>query len=76
MIPDRLEITAMTKLTNQITKAQEEYMSNSKQPDLPMYKHTEIQRPEDIIPPTYEVRIKSARLKKQKKYDKLMSKAF
>ena len=41
-----------------------------------MYKHTEIQRHEDIIPPTYEVRIKHARLKKQEKYDKLMSKGF
>ena len=41
-----------------------------------MYKHTAIQRPEDIIQPTYEVRMKSARQKKQEKYDKLMSKAF
>ena len=41
-----------------------------------MYKVTDLQRPEDIIPPTYEVRIKNARLKKQEKYDKLMSKAF
>jgi hypothetical protein len=66
----------MTDLKNQITKAQEEYKSNNKQPDLPMYKHTAIQRPEDIIQPTYEVRMKSARQKKQEKYDKLMSKAF
>ena len=41
-----------------------------------MYKHTEIQRPEDIIPPTYEVRMKNARQKKQEKYDKLASTAF
>ncbi len=42
-----------------------------------MYKHTEIQRPEDIIPPTYEVRMKNARQnKKQEKYNKLASKAF
>ena len=41
-----------------------------------MYKTTDFQRPEDTIPPTYEVRIKNGRLKKQKKYDKLMSKAF
>ena len=66
----------MTKLKNQITKAQEAYKANNKQPDLPMYKHTEIQNPEDIIPPTYEVRMKNARQKKQKKYYKLASKAF
>ena len=69
------EINAMTKLTNQSTKAQEEYKSNNKQPELPMYKATDLQRPEDILPPTYAVRIKSARLKKQEKYDKLMPKA-
>ena len=69
-------INPMTKLKNQIIKAQEEYITNNKQPDLPMYKHTEIQNPEDIIPPTYEVRMKNARQKKQDKYDKLASKAF
>ena len=37
-----------------------------------MYKHTDFQRPEDILPPTYEVRITSARMKNQNKYDKLM----
>ena len=47
----------MTKLTNQILKAQEEYKRTNKQPYLPMSKHTEIQRPEDIVPPSYEVRI-------------------
>ena len=41
-----------------------------------MYKTTDLQKPEDITPPTYDVRIKNACLKKQKKYDKLMSKAF
>ena len=42
-----------------------------------MYKTTDLHRPEDIIPPTYEVRMKNARqTKKQKKYDKLASKAF
>ena len=66
----------MTQLNNQITKAQEEYKSNNKQPDLPIYKVTDLQRTEHIIPPTYGVRIKNARLKKQDKYDKLMSKAF
>ena len=75
-MPEHTDIHAMTKLNNQITKAQEEYKSNNKQPDLLMYKHTEILRPEDIEPPLYEVRIKNARLKKQEKYDKLMLKAF
>ena len=66
----------MTKLKNQITKAQEEYKSNNKQPYLPMYKVTDLHRPEDIIPPTCEVRMKSARQKNQANYDKLTSKAF
>jgi hypothetical protein len=38
-----------------------------------MYKHTEIQRPEPIIPPTSEVIMKSVRQKKQETYEKLMS---
>jgi hypothetical protein len=49
----------MTKFNNQTTKSQVDYTSNNKQPDLPMYKHTEIQRPEPIIPPTFEVRLKT-----------------
>ena len=47
----------MPKLNNQITKAQDNYKSNNKQPDLPMHKVTYLQRPEDIMPPTYEVRM-------------------
>ena len=70
------EINAMTKLKTQVTTAQEEYKSNNKQPDLPMYKTTDLQRPADILLPTCEVRIKNARLKKQKKDDKLTSKVF
>ena len=34
---DDIEINAVRKLKNQITKAQEEYKSNNKHPDLPMY---------------------------------------
>ena len=49
----------MTKLKNQIPKAQEEYKSNNKQPELPMYKHGDVQRPEDILPTTYAVIIKT-----------------
>ena len=41
-----------------------------------MYKHTEIQKCDGIIPPTHAVRMKSARMKKQEKYDKLMSNAL
>jgi hypothetical protein len=41
-----------------------------------MYKATDVQRPEDIVAPTYEVRMKNAREKKQEKYDKLTSNAF
>ena len=66
----------MTKLKNQITKAQEEYKANNKQPEPPMYKTTDLHRPEEIIPPTYEVRMKNARQRKQEKYDELASKAF
>ena len=72
---EQTEINPMAKLKNQILKAQEEYITNNRQPDLPMYK-TEGHRPEEIIPPTYEVRMKNARQKKQEKYDKLASKAF
>ena len=73
---DNTDINPMTKLKNQITKAQEDYKANNKQLEPPMYKHTTRQNPEDIIPPEYEVRMKSAREKKQEKYDKLASKAF
>jgi hypothetical protein len=74
---DEIETDPMNKLkTNQITKAQKEYKSNNKQPDLPMYKATDVQRPEDIVAPTHEVRMKKAREKKQDKYDKLTSNAF
>ena len=41
-----------------------------------MYKTTDSQRPEDILPPTYEVRIQNARMTKQEKYNKLPPKAF
>ena len=50
-------------------------MINNKKSDLPMYKPNIILRPEDIEP-TYEVRMKTARQKKQDKYDKLALKAF
>jgi hypothetical protein len=73
---DEIETDPMKKLKNQITKAQKEYKSNNTQPDLIMYKATDVQRPEDIVAPTYEVRMKKAREKKQEKYDKLTSNAF
>ena len=73
---DDIEIDAMTKLKNQITKAQEDYITNNKKSDLPMYEVSRVLRPGDIEPPLYEVRMKSARQKKQEKYDKLMLNAF
>ena len=73
---DDIEIDAMTKLKNQITKAQDEYIIINRKSDLPMYEVDKILKSEDVIPPTYEVRMKNAREKKQDKYDKLMSKAF
>ena len=66
-IYDNRNINPMTKLKNQITKAQEDYKANNKQLEPPMYKHTTRQNPEDIIPPEYEVRMKSAREKKNKR---------
>ena len=41
-----------------------------------MYKVNESLRPEDIEPPTYEVRMKHACQKKQEKYDTLTLRAF
>ena len=53
-----------------------EYKSNTKQPELLMYKHKEIQKPEATIPPMCAVRVNNARQKKQDNYDKLTSRAF
>ena len=55
-------------------KAEEEYIINKKA-DLSMYKANNVLRTEDIEP-TYELRMKTIRQKKQEKYDKLASKAF
>jgi hypothetical protein len=63
----------VNKIINKNVKKQE---SNNNKSDLPMYNNRDVQRPEAIIPPTYEVRMKNAREKKQEKYDKLASKAF
>jgi hypothetical protein len=63
----------MNNIINTNVKKQE---SNNNKSDLPMYNNRDVQRPEAIIPPTYEVRMKNAREKKQEKYDKLASKAF
>ena len=41
-----------------------------------MYNHNEIQKCDAIIPPSHEVRMNSARMKKQEEYDKLMSNVF
>jgi hypothetical protein len=76
LLSEEIENHPMNELKKQITKTTEEYKSNNKQPELPMYKHTEIQRPEQIIPPTSEVIMKHARQKNQEKYEKLVSKAF
>jgi hypothetical protein len=76
VISDEIETDPMNKLKIQITKAQKEYKPNNTQPDLPMHKHIEIQAPEVITPPAYEVRMKNARAKQQEKYDKLTSNAF
>ena len=72
---DGIEMDDMTKLKNQITKAQDDYMLKHRKSDLPMYTYTKVSKPEDIVPPLSEVRMKNAREKKQEKYDKLMLKA-
>jgi hypothetical protein len=41
-----------------------------------MYKATYVQRPEAIVAPTYEVRMKNTKEKNQETYDKLTSNAF
>ena len=56
----------MTTLKQQITKAQDEYILNHINSDLPMYEVNEVSRPEDIEPPLYEVRMKSARQKNKR----------
>jgi hypothetical protein len=63
----------MNKIINTNVKKQE---SNNNKSDLSIYTNRDTQRPEAIIPPTYEVNMKNAREKKQDKYDKLASKAF
>ena len=51
--------------------------NNKTNTELPIYTVKDVLlRPEDIYPPLYEVRMKSARWKKQQKHAKLMSKAF
>ena len=73
---DGIEMDDMTKLKNQITKAQDGYMLKHRKSDLPMYTYNKVSKPEDIVPPLQEVRMKNAREKKQEKYDELMLKAF
>ena len=73
---DNTEINPMTKLTHQITKAQEDYKANNKELEPPMHKVEDSHKTENIIQPTYEVIMKSARGKTKEKYHKLKSKAF
>ena len=74
IVMNNIKSDNITKLKHQLMKAEEEYIINKKA-DLSMYKANNVLRPEDIEP-TYEVRMKTARQKKQKKYDKLTLKAF
>jgi hypothetical protein len=63
----------MNKIISTNVKKQE---SNDNQIALSVFNNMEIQRLEALKRPTYEVRMKNAREKKQEKYDKLASKAF
>ena len=55
---DDIELDAMTKLKNQITKAQEEHMINNNKSDLLMYQVNEVSRRQT---PVDEVRMNNAR---------------
>jgi hypothetical protein len=59
-----------------ITKNVKKQESNDNEMTLSEFNIMEIQRLEALQRPTYEVRMKNAREKKQEKYDKLASKAF
>ena len=63
---DNTDINPMTKLKNQVTKAQEEYQANNTHPDPPMYKVEDSHKPETIIQPTYEVIMKTTREKNKR----------
>jgi hypothetical protein len=63
----------MNDIINTNVKKQE---SNDNEMSLSEFNNMEIKRLEALIIPTYEVRMKNAREKKQEKYDKLASKAF
>jgi hypothetical protein len=63
----------INKIINKNVKKQE---SNDNEMTLSEFNIMEIQRLEALQRPTYEVRMKNAREKKQEKYDKLASKAF
>ena len=67
------EFNTMTKLKNKIIKVQE---SDNNSMELSEFNNMEIKRLEALKISTYEVRMKTAREKKQEKYDKLTSKAF
>jgi hypothetical protein len=76
LISEELENIQCISLKIKLQRHKKNIRQTIKQPDLPMYKPTEIQRPEPMIPPTSAVRMKHARQKKHEKSDKLMSKAF
>jgi hypothetical protein len=59
-----------------ISKNVKKQESNDNEMTLSEFNNMEIKRLEALIRTTYEVRMKSAREKKQDKYDKLASKAF
>jgi hypothetical protein len=63
----------INKIINKNVKKQE---PNNNEMSLSEFNMMEIKRLEALIRPTYEVRMKNDREKKQEKYDKLASKAF
>jgi hypothetical protein len=59
-----------------ITKNVKKQESNDNEMTLSEFNNMEIKRLEALIRPTYEVRLKNSKEKKQEKYDKLALKAF
>ena len=71
-----LEIDAMPNFKHQLIQSQEEYTTNNKQSEFPMYKVSVNRKCNAIIPTTHAVILKNVHQKKQENYDKLMSNAF
>ena len=73
---EHTEINAMTQLKVKSQRLKQNMSQTLNSQIYHCITNTDLHRPEDITPPTYEVRMKNAHHKKHEKYDKLTSKAF